>query len=270
MSAALNYAPAPLAHQSPLVMRPSVLAIFRAFSTKFEGWLPYMYLDIKGLVTTGMGNLIDPIGAALELPWKHPDGSLASQDEVRAAWTLVKSRVDLAPKYGTAFAGLTTIRLDKDGIEQLIARRLGQNEAYLRKRYAGYALWPADAQLGVHSMAWAMGPGFHFPAFDAAVNRSPPDFDAAATASHMNATGNPGLVPRNKANFELFTNAARVVRSGADPATLYWPGEVVAGIRAVASSGWGPVIAVGVSLGLIATVAIAASHHHTQALERAR
>ncbi len=175
-----------------LLMKPSVASAFRDFSTKFEGYLPYMYLDIKGLVTTGMGNLIDPIGAALELPWKRPDGSLATQSEIRAAWNLVKSRTDLAPKYGTAFAGLTTLRLDKAGIEQLIARKLRENEAYLRHRFSDYEHWPADAQLGLHSMAWAMGPGFHFPDFNAAVNRLRPDFDAAARASHMNAQGNPG------------------------------------------------------------------------------
>lgn len=256
---------------SDLVMHPSVAAIFRTFSTKFEGYLPYMYLDIKGLVTTGMGNLIDPIGAALGLPWKRPDGSLASQDEIRAAWNLVKSRIDLAPKYGTAFAGLTRLRLDKDGIEQLIARKLRENEAYLRRRFRGYDRWPADAQLGLHSMAWAMGPGFHFPAFDAAVNREPPDFLAAATASHMNETGNAGLIPRNRANVVLFTNAARVLESGADPSALYWPGEVVAQVgRAVRTAeqqahGWGPVLALGLGLGALGIAAVVAARRSAAA-----
>lgn len=224
-----------------LAMHPSVQKAFEGFSTKFEGFLPYMYLDIKGLVTTGMGNLIDPIGAALGLPWKRPDGSLASQDEIRAAWNAVKARTDLAPKYGQAFAGVTTLRLDKDGIEQLIARKLKENEDYLRKKYPGYEKWPADAQLGLHSMAWAMGPGFKFPAFDAAVNREPPDFHAAAAASHINDAGNPGLTPRNKANFDLFTNAARVLETGADPSALYWPGDVLAAVKAAAGQAAGAV-----------------------------
>jgi GH24 family phage-related lysozyme (muramidase) len=254
-----------------LVMKPSALAAFRDFSTKFEGYLPYMYLDIKGLVTTGMGNLIDPIGAALELPWRRPDGSLATESEVRAAWNLVKARIDLAPKYGTAFAGLTTLRLDKAGIEQLIARKLRENEAYLRRRFPDYERWPADAQLGLHSMAWAMGPGFHFPDFDAAVNRPRPDFDAAARASHMDASGNPGLVPRNSANFQLFTNAARVLERGADPETLYWPGSLLAEVRS-AVHGWGPLVALGLALGGAATIAAIAARRRAArvAAERAR
>ena len=35
-------------------MYPSVLSAFRAFNEPFEGWVPYMYLDIKGLVTVGL------------------------------------------------------------------------------------------------------------------------------------------------------------------------------------------------------------------------
>ena len=263
----------PVSLHADLVMHPSVLQAFRGFSTKFEGYLPYMYLDIKGLVTTGMGNLIDPIGAALALPWKRPDGSLATQDEIRAAWNKVKARIDLAPKYGTAFAGLTTLRLDKDGIEQLIARKLRENETYLRKRFPAYERWPADAQLGLHSMAWAMGPGFHFPAFDAAVNREPPDFDAAAAASHMNEAGNAGLIPRNRANVRLFTNAARVVERGADPSVLHWPEDVVAevgGMVHAASHGWGPLIALGVAVGGAALVATIAAHRSTRVQEGRR
>ena len=42
-------------------MRPSVFAAFPGFITRFEGRLPFMYLDTKGLVTTGVGNLIDPL-----------------------------------------------------------------------------------------------------------------------------------------------------------------------------------------------------------------
>lgn len=247
-----------------LLMKPSVAAAFRDFSTKFEGYLPYMYLDIKGLVTTGMGNLIDPIGAALELPWRRPDGSLATQSEIRAAWNLVKSRIDLAPKYGTAFAGLTTLRLDKTGIEQLIARKLRENEAYLRHRFPDYERWPADAQLGLHSMAWAMGPGFHFPDFDAAVNRPRPDFEAAARASHMDARGNPGLVPRNNANFQLFTNAARVLERGADAETLYWPGTLLAEVRGAAHD-WGPLLALGLALGSVVALAAVAARRNAAA-----
>ena len=49
-------------------MRESVRRGFIGFSAPFEGRLHYMYLDVKGLVTTGVGNLIDSVGAAQALP----------------------------------------------------------------------------------------------------------------------------------------------------------------------------------------------------------
>jgi hypothetical protein len=49
-------------------MWPSVQAAFVPISSKLEGYLPWMYLDILGWVTTGMGNKVDPVSQALSLP----------------------------------------------------------------------------------------------------------------------------------------------------------------------------------------------------------
>jgi GH24 family phage-related lysozyme (muramidase) len=228
-------------------MKPSVAQKYTEFTTKFEGKLPYMYLDVKELVTTGIGNLIDPIGAALSLPWKRPDGSRATQAEISDAWHRVKSRTDLAQRGGGAFSGITTIRLDNDGIREVVNRKLLENEQVLRTRFPSYDNWPADAQMGLLSMAWALGPNFHFPKFEAAVNQLLPDFKTAAIEGHMNTTGNPGLVPRNEANALLFTNAANALKFGYNLDDLHWPdivpeikkavtiGATVYGLGAVAS-----------------------------------
>jgi hypothetical protein len=194
-------------------MYPSVRAAILPAFKKLEGYLPFMYLDVKGLVTTGMGNLIDPVGTALNLPWKHTDGSLAAPEEISSAWNTVKSRTDLKMRGGGAFAGLTNIHLDDDGIQQLIDGKLDANESLLMNRFPGYSAWPADAQLALHSMAWAMGPAFNFPKFQAAVNQLVPDFDTCAVESHMNDAGNPGLTPRNAMNYQLFKNAANAIRN---------------------------------------------------------
>lgn len=45
---------------SQVEMYPSVTSFFRVFNEPLEGVVAYMYLDIKGLVTVGVGNLIDP------------------------------------------------------------------------------------------------------------------------------------------------------------------------------------------------------------------
>lgn len=74
-------------------MRDSVRRNFIEFTAPFEGRLHYMYLD--ALVTTGVGNLIDSVAAAQALPWQVGDGPVATADQVRTEWEMVKSRQDL-------------------------------------------------------------------------------------------------------------------------------------------------------------------------------
>src|SRR6478735_8862 len=101
-------------------MWQSVIDAFTDFSVKFEGKVPHLYLDIKNLVTTGVGNLVDPVGAALSLPWVMPDGSRASAAEITAQWHALKARPDLSKLHYRYAAPITTMRLTEDGIAQLV------------------------------------------------------------------------------------------------------------------------------------------------------
>jgi hypothetical protein len=210
-----------------LHLRDSVLGAFSSWTTQFEGYKPFMYADKDGWVTTGIGNKIDPISQALSLPWKI-DGRAVSQAEIASAWNAVKSAYSAsAPQKADWYAHLTNLRLDADGIRALVNRTLKANDAMFARVYAAYPNWPADGQLGIHSMAWAMGaghiiPGGDFKSFIAAVSRNPPDFRAAAAASHIDDRNNPGLVPRNEANKILFENAARVLEGAGHPDVLYY------------------------------------------------
>ena len=200
-------------------MWPSVRSAFVPFTVKIEGFCTWMYLDVKCLVTTGDGNLIDPIETAVGLPFIHPDtGGPATQDEIRTAWAVVKSRRDMAPRGGGAFAALTSIRLTPDGVDQLVATRLDANESYLRGRFPEWDAWPADAQLGTLSMAWAMGPAFAFPRFEQAAHAQ--EWGACALQCHIDTAGNPGVVKRNTANVALFKSAAAGVAGGRDASEL--------------------------------------------------
>jgi GH24 family phage-related lysozyme (muramidase) len=207
-------------------MHDSVWNAYRAFTAQFEGVTPFMYTDTKGYVTTGIGNLIEnlkthePSPDTFTLGWRRPDGSLASHEEIAEAWHAVKAA--WSKVQSVASKALTTLRLDREAIDRLLAAKVKEHEAYLRTKYPGYDHWPADAQLGLLSMSWAMGPGFDFPKFTAAVNRSRPDFKAAAAASTIHDPGNP-IRGRNAANRQLFLNAASVLQSGHDIATLFYP-----------------------------------------------
>ncbi|MBI4908429.1 MAG: hypothetical protein HY820_32690 [Acidobacteria bacterium] len=197
-------------------MQPTVKAQFRAFNEPLEGAIPFMYQDIKGLITVGVGNLIDPAELAMELPfrWKQrPDlakaGNRATRAEIRSEWNRIKGDTTLAAKGHRACEPLTNLELSNEAIDDLIAGRLADNETKLKAQrpFKDFDNWPADAQLGLLSMAWAMGPNAFtaFKKFSAGCAKQ--DFDIAAAECKMNDEKNPGLVPRNKANLTLFCDS---------------------------------------------------------------
>ncbi|MFN2587203.1 MAG: hypothetical protein ABR613_03650 [Actinomycetota bacterium] len=204
-------------------MHQSVRDVFVSFQTKFEGRVKHMYLDIKGLVTTGIGNLVDPLtDAVVNLPWVHRGTTnRASEADVRADWEAVKAAG--AGKVASAYAGVTKLELTDEAIDSLVLAKAEANEDFVRRtaEFASYDSWPADAQLGLMSIAWAQGPSFaKWPKFRAAVAAG--DWARAAEESRLDETGNPGLRPRNEANRELFLNAGRVIDEGLDPAALVY------------------------------------------------
>ncbi len=202
-------------------MKDSVRDAFVPFTDKFEGTVNSMYLDVKGLVTVAIGNLIDPAPAALTLPFLHADGTPATRVQIAAEWHTVKADTSLAKKGWTAAKKVTRLHLDADGIKKVVQDKLFLNEYILKRRFPEFEQWPADAQLGLLSMAWACGANFNFPKFEAACKRQ--DFLTAAAECRMAEAGNPGLIPRNVANKILFTNAAKVL-AGISLQSLVYPG----------------------------------------------
>jgi GH24 family phage-related lysozyme (muramidase) len=207
-------------------MYDSVRSSFNGFTKTFEGRVAWMYLDIKGLVTTGVGNLIDPVNAALALPFVHKsDNTPATKDEIKSEWTTIKDNPDLAKKGYKACESITNLRLTDPSIDSLVDSKLTQNESGLKKSFPDWDTWPADAQLGVLSMAWAMGSGFSakWPTFTAAAKKG--DWTTAAANCKIDTTGNPGVAKRNDADVLLFKNAAAEVAKGLDKSKLYYPND---------------------------------------------
>ena len=209
--------------------RASVVDSFGGWSKPLEGLENFPYTDAHGLVTTGLGNLIDafaagqkagdtcgagtstpcgqasPTAAARALPWS-PNNLDADWAAIKAAWPGTQS---------VACAGITSSRLSADAIQALVASRMKANEADLISSLPGYAQAPADAQLAVMSMAWAMGAGFPhtFKTFASKFNAG--DYAGAAAESHMQGVG---IDMRNLANKLLLTNAAHA----SNPDHLYY------------------------------------------------
>jgi hypothetical protein len=213
-------------------MYPSVRAYFPRFTAPLEGDVRFMYLDVLGKVTTGKGNLIDSVQAAQRLrgQFKGSPGTVASPAQVEAEWKMVKSRSDLKSQGGRAYAAITGLEISQETLATLVNDTLTQFEKFLKGYFSDYESWPADAQLGLLSMAWAMGPGFvpRWPKFTAACLQQ--DFVTAARECRMRETGNAGLKPRNDADQILFINAAVVTSSenGYQRSQLYYPKVLLA------------------------------------------
>lgn len=232
-------------------MRQAVRDAFYDFNSPMEGEVPWLYQDVKGLVSIGVGILCDPIQLAMNLPMVHLDGSPASRADIAVEWKRIKElppdvKGRTAAQLGHLYAKPhTRLRLTKDGLRSTLGGKLHQNDLYLVNRFrctthddckANEALgractfafeqWPADAQLATHSLAWACGPAFRFPKCEAALRRL--DFATAAVESFMPEEKTiSGLRPRNKANRMLFRNAAIVqTTDGLDPSVLYYPRDL--------------------------------------------
>jgi GH24 family phage-related lysozyme (muramidase) len=229
-------------------MRAAVRAFFWDFNVPFEGAVNHLYVDVLGLVSIGVGHLVDPIETALHLPLKRADGSLATKDELRADWNAVKTGKDFARLGYRAAAKVVKLHLTEADLRALLLAKLHQNDAYLRKRFRclkhddckatpelgqecdvfGFEAWPAEAQLAIHSLAWGCGPAFRFPRCEAFLREL--DFRAASDEVRMVANGVElsGLKPRNAANRLLLRNAAIVRALDWDHDTIHWPRDLEA------------------------------------------
>jgi GH24 family phage-related lysozyme (muramidase) len=200
-------------------MRDAVPAIWIRYNRDLEGIITSMYADDLGLVTTGMGNLIDPIDLAITLPWKLPGGIPAAAPVIQRAWHAVKNDPKCA-KSGWKYASqipANNVRLDIADVEDLIEKKLQQHDMFIASRFPDWEARPADAQLAVHSMAWAMGPAFFrkFPKFTLAFGKG----DYATCASECKISPEHGtIVERNRRNKALFLAAA----AGGDPESVSW------------------------------------------------
>src|SRR5690606_12048187 len=141
-------------------MHPSVRAAWHKANEPLEGRVPHMYVDVKGLVTTAVGVLIDPIGLALDLPWQI-DGRPATRREIERDWCALKARASYFGRVHHVQAGRATrCRLAPGALDALVERRLATIERTMVGKYlSGFDAWPAGARLGALCTGWGVGAG---------------------------------------------------------------------------------------------------------------
>jgi hypothetical protein len=195
-------------------MRASVAAAWPAVCSAFEGRCWWMYLDTKRKVTTGIGFLIDSKDAALRLPWRKLDGSLATPVDIAVEWQRVKKLTRLAPSGGYAYRASARLRLPEADIDRLLMDMTASWWTAMWAQWPGLESWPADAQLAYLDEAWQNGKYFTANWPDTRAGMKAQDFRKVAGAV-------PGSGPRADFRKRLFRNAAIVIEKGIDRDILW-------------------------------------------------
>ncbi len=205
-------------------MRQNVQNRIISFNTWFEGRIHHMYLDIKGFVTTGIGNLIAqaPDICSDLYPFTHGiNGLPATCEEKKAGWNKVKSaNPGKKPNdKGDSYSVLTDLRLNDAAINNLAMNKAVAYDNANRAEFTDYENFSSDAQLGLLSMRWP-GHWNDFNKFRKHVKAG--QWFAAAKECHFQEVDNTGIAPRNDANRWLFSLAGRVAKMNLDPTVLYY------------------------------------------------
>jgi hypothetical protein len=195
------------------MIHPEVLARWAAFSEPLEGRIPWLYLDVKGLPTVGVGCLLDNPTASQAIPWSSADGGPATALDIVKDWRRVLAigqTVGSAPRHTAShYRAPDGLHLSDVVIDAMMHRRLQANARTLALRFPAFPSWPWQAQMGALSMAWAMGAGFpaKYPKWAWAAHRAheiPAEWATCARECFMHGDG---LDRRNDANRRLFEEA---------------------------------------------------------------
>jgi GH24 family phage-related lysozyme (muramidase) len=206
-------------------VRQSVRDAVLGFTEGFEGGVPALYNDVRGIPTIAFGNAMFTPSEAAGLALMHPGGVPATPAEKVALWHTVHDDPQAAHLGWRYAATLSDLRLTREGMSALAFAKLDSNDRVLAGRLPDWESYNGCVQLAMHSWAWAAGPNGLWPRlFKALADR---DFQEAAVQVHLNewtpeGIHNVGLVPRNIANKILMRNAARVDAYHLDPETVEW------------------------------------------------
>ncbi len=126
----------------------------------YEGNVPHMYLDSRGLVTVGAGFLIRTAqDAALFTFWKNQLGvsqaQQATSDEITKEWATIKAKP--YPHLADYYRVCTTMAMSQPDIDAQLTKNIGRFEAQARQLFPEWDSFPSAAQLALLDMIYNLG-----------------------------------------------------------------------------------------------------------------
>lgn len=123
---------------------------------RFEGSVPWMYLDTVGKVTVGVGLMLSNEEAAHALPFRRGSAAASTSDiSVEFARVSAMKRGELARTYRQT----NGLELSDETIDDRLRQAVLGFESYLRSHVAGYDGLPDAAKVALLDMAYNLGPG---------------------------------------------------------------------------------------------------------------
>ncbi len=123
-----------------------------------EGCIPWLYCDVRGLITIGIGNLVPTPEAAQAMPLHHmATGEPATPDQKLAAWVKVKDGFTLN-RAAIFYRQFSDLRMFDAEIAQLVASRLdAEFMPGLHRLFHGFDAFPLPARRALVDMAYNLG-----------------------------------------------------------------------------------------------------------------
>ena len=121
----------------------------------FEGIVPWMYLDTRGFVTVGVGEMLATPARAQSLGFVDADNNAVSPDQILAEYNRVLS---LPPeKTAAIYRASRSPTLPHASIDSLLMDHLTFFDRQLSQQFADYSSFPDVAKLGLLDMIYNLG-----------------------------------------------------------------------------------------------------------------
>lgn len=139
---------------------PNLIATLMKRLEQQEGRIPHMYLDTRGYVTVGVGNMIPDANQAAAISFVHRDtGRAATATEIREEYSAIKQR-PYGRRYGaSAFRPYTSLELTNATIDQLTRKHVQSFTGELQTIYgkAAFNAMPDKVKLALYDMIFNLG-----------------------------------------------------------------------------------------------------------------
>jgi GH24 family phage-related lysozyme (muramidase) len=124
-------------------------------TTVFETAVPWMYLDTRGFVTAGIGQMLPDVASAQILAFLDPGGAPATPDAIHADFLRVQA---IAPGQDYHhYRAPTSPTLGEAVMTSMLATVIAANDAILRTRLTDYDGFPDPAKLALLDMIYNLG-----------------------------------------------------------------------------------------------------------------